>query len=157
MSCHVSACPNHWTGRTTPLSARGAVASLGAFGYELDLTKLSDEEKETVKEQIRAYRETDELVLRGDLYRLHSPFESNLFCEMLVSKDKSRAYAVGMCLRGDPYETRTVRLRGLDERKTYTVRELGITASGAALMQIGLPLSAMGDYEAWQWHIEEKE
>ena len=155
MSCHVSACPNHWTQRTTPLQARGAVASLGAFGYELDLTKLSDEEKETVREQIRQYKQTDTLVLRGDLYRLYSPFESDLFCEMLVSKDKSRAYAVGMCLRGDPYETRTVRLKGLDENKTYTVAELGLSASGTALMQIGLPLSAMGDYDAWQWHIEE--
>ena len=155
MSCHVSACPNHWTQRTTPLSTRGAVASLGAFGYELDLTKLTDEEKETVKEQIRQYKQTNELVLHSDLYRLYSPFESDLFCEMLVSKDKSRAYAVGMCLRGDPYETRTVRLKGLDENRTYTVRELDLSASGAALMQIGLPLSPMGDYDAWQWHIEE--
>ena len=155
MSCHVSACPNHWTQRTTPLQARGAVASLGAFGYELDLTKLSDEEKETVREQIRQYKQTDTLVLRGDLYRLFSPFESDLFCKMLVSKDKSRAYAVGMCLRGDPYETRTVRLKGLDGNKTYTVRELGLSVSGTALMQIGLPLSVMGDYDAWQWHIEE--
>ena len=155
MSCHVSACPNHWTQRTTPLQARGAVASLGAFGYELDLTKLSDEEKETVREQIRQYKQTDTLVLRGDLYRLFSPFESDLFCKMLVSKDKSRAYAVGMCLRGDPYETRTVRLKGLDGNKTYTVRELGLSVSGTALMQIGLPLSVMGDYDAWQWHIDE--
>ena len=116
---------------------------------------MTDEEKETVKEQIRQYKQTNELVLHSDLYRLYSPFESDLFCEMLVSKDKARAYAVGMCLRGDPYETRTVRLKGLDENKTYTVRELGLSASGAALMQIGLPLSPIGDYDAWQWHIEE--
>ena len=156
MSCHVSACPHPWAGRTTPLKTRGAVASLGAFGYELDLTKLSDEEKETVKTQIREYKEIDELVLRSDLYRLLSPFDSDYFCQLLVSKDRTRAYAVGMCLRGGPYTVRTVRLRGLDENKTYTVRELKCTVSGKALMQIGLPLSAMGDYDAWTWHIEEK-
>lgn len=45
MSCHVSACPNHQTQRTTPFATRGAIASIGATGYELDLTKLSNSEK----------------------------------------------------------------------------------------------------------------
>ena len=156
ISCHVSACPNHWTGRTTPLSTRGAVASLGAFGYELDLTKLTEEEKARVKEQIRRYKQTHELVLRGDLYRLCNPFSDNFFCEMLVSKDKTSAYAAGMCLRGDPYASnRTVRLRGLDEKKTYAVQELGLTASGAALMQMGLYVPGSQEYDGWQWTLTE--
>ena len=65
MSCHVSACPNHQTQRTTPFATRGAIASLGATGYELDLTKLSEEEKEQVKEQIKNYKQIDELVLKA--------------------------------------------------------------------------------------------
>lgn len=49
MSCHVAACPNHQTQRITPFSTRGAIASLGATGYELDLSKMTGEEKELTK------------------------------------------------------------------------------------------------------------
>lgn len=156
MSCHVSACPNHQTQRTTPFATRGAIASLGATGYELDLTKLSEEEKEQVKEQIKNYKQIDELVLRGDLYRLADPFKGNYFCEILVSKDKSKAYVVGERFRGVPCDhDRVLKLRGLDESKTYTVRELNVTASGAALMGAGLFCPRLHDCGSWVWHIEE--
>ena len=156
MSCHVSACPNHQTQRTTPFATRGAVASLGATGYELDLTKLSEEEKAQVREQIENYKQIDELVLKGDLYRLSDPFQSNYFCEMLVSKDKSKAYVVGERFRGDPCDhDRVLKLCGLDEGKTYTIRELNVTASGAALMGVGLFCPRLPDCGSWVWHIEE--
>ena len=51
---HVSVCPNHQTGRVTPFRTRGDVALAGSFGYEMDLNKISDEEKEMVKEQVAA-------------------------------------------------------------------------------------------------------
>lgn len=156
MSCHVSACPNHQTGRTTPFATRGAVASLGATGYELDLTKLSEEEKVQVREQIENYKQIDELVLKGDLYRLADPFDGNYFCEMLVSKDKSKAYVVGERFRADPCDhDRVLKLRGLDEGKTYAIRELNVTASGAALMGAGLFCPRLPDCGSWVWHIEE--
>lgn len=156
MSCHVSACPNHQTGRTTPFATRGAVASLGATGYELDLTKLSEEEKVQVREQIENYKQIDELVLKGDLYRLADPFDGNYFCEMLVSKDKSKAYVVGERFRADPcYHDRVLKLRGLDEGKTYAIRELNVTASGAALTGAGLFCPRLPDCGSWVWHIEE--
>ena len=156
MSCHVSACPNHQTGRTTPFATRGAIASLGATGYELDLTKLSEEEKAQVREQIENYKLIDELVLRGDLYRLADPFDGNYFCEMLVSKDKSKAYLVGERFRGDPCDhDRVMKLFGLNESKTYTIRELNVTASGAVLMGAGLFYPRLPDCGSWVWHIEE--
>ena len=156
MSCHVSACPNHQTGRMTPLAARGHIASLGATGYELDLNKLSAEEKEAVKAQIRAYRATEDLILRGDLYRLLDPFEGNYFAEIAVSKDKTRAYLVGMTARAVPSDyNRRIRLKGLEENKRYHVRELGLTLHGSTLMHAGLLLPKQHDYETWAWHIEE--
>ena len=156
MSCHVSACPNHQTQRITPFATRGAVASLGAMGYELDLTKLSEEEKEQVREQIENYKQIAELVLKGELYRLADPFKGNYFCEMLVSKDKSKAYLVGERFRGDPCDhDRVLKLRGLDESKTYAIRELNVTASGAALMGAGLFCPRLPDCGSWVWHIEE--
>lgn len=157
MSCHVSICPNHQTGRTIPMDTRGNVASLGSFGYELDLTKLTEEEKDCVKLQIQNYKQIEDLVLNGDLYRLSNPFDTYCFCEMLVSKDKSKAYAVGVRTRGMPWDIdNLIKLVGLDEGKTYYIKELEITASGKALSTIGLLMPKLGDYQSWVWHIEEK-
>lgn len=156
MSCHVSACPNHQTGRTTPFETRGAIASLGATGYELDLTKLAQDEKQQVKVQVDAYKQIDDLVLCGDLYRISNPFETNYFCEMIVSKDKTKAYLVGERFRGDPCDhDRVIKLSGLDEGKTYSIKELNITATGAALMSAGLLYPRLADCQSWIWHINE--
>lgn len=156
MSCHVSACPNHQTQRTTPFKTRGVIASFGATGYELDLTKLSEEEKQEVKEQIKAYKQIDDLLLKGDLYRLSNPFESNYFCEMTVAKDKSKAYVVGERFRGEPCDhDRILKLCGLDENKIYRINELNVTASGKALMSAGVFFPRLPDCGGWTWHIEE--
>lgn len=156
MSCHVSACPNHQTGRTTPFETRGAVASLGTFGYELDLPKLSEKEKERVKGQIRDYKEIADLVLKGDLYRLSDPFQSNYFCEMLVSKDKTRAYLVGERFRNDPDgHEELIKIHGLADEKIYRIAELNATVSGRALSGKGIVLPRLGDCESWTWHIAE--
>ena len=156
MSCHVSACPNHQTQRITPFETRGVIASLGATGYELDLTKLSDEEKAQVKAQIANYKRIDGLVLNGDLFRLANPFETDYFCEMIVAKDKTEAYVVGERFRGDPCDhDRLLKLNGLDENKTYTIKELCVTASGKALMSAGVHYPRLPDCGSWIWHIEE--
>ena len=140
----------------TPLSTRGAIASLGGSGYELDISVLSEEEKNVCKEQIAAYRKISDLMLRGDLYRLSNPFSENYFCEMIVSKDKRCAYVVGEQLRAIPLaNTQYVKLVGLAEEKLYRIEELNLTASGKTLIFVGVPLPKLGDYESFIWHIEE--
>lgn len=155
MSCHVSACPSCHIKRTTPFSTRGAVASLGATGYELDISILSSEKLDEIKEQIKQYKKTEDIILNGDLYRLLDPFAGNYFCEMVVSKDKSRAYVVGTCSLTSPCEFNiVVRLNGLDENEYYRVDELGIFASGKALKNAGLILPRLDDFGSFVWHIE---
>lgn len=152
MSCHVSACPNHQTQRITPFATRGAIASLGATGYELDLAKLGDDEKRQVKEQVANYKRIDDLVLEGDLYRISDPFVNNYFAEMLVAKDKSKAYVVGERFRADPCDSdRIIKLQGLDENKLYHIEELDMTASGRALMNVGLLYPRLNDCGSWTW------
>lgn len=67
---HVSAVPNHQTGRMTELATRAAVAMAGSFGYELDLNLLTEEEKEQVREQIKNYHRFEMLIRQGRYYRL---------------------------------------------------------------------------------------
>ena len=156
MSCHVSVCPNHQTLRTTAFSARGAIASLGAFGYELDLASLSAEEKQLVREQIKAYREQEALIQRGDLYRILNPFEGNAFCVAVVAKDKSSALVVGLQTHAVPADTdHRLRLSGLDPQRRYLIKELNITARGDTLMHAGVLFPRVFDFGAWVWHIQE--
>ena len=66
MSAHVSASPNHQTGRVNSLHTRGIVAMGGSFGYELDISTLSDEEKEEIARQVKEYRACAGIIRNGD-------------------------------------------------------------------------------------------
>lgn len=155
MSCHVSVCPNHQTGRTTPFATRAAIAQLGATGYELDLAKLSDAELQAVRAQTAAYAEKEQLVLAGDLYRIDDPNTGNFFSEALVAKDKKSAYL--LVYRRHTVanaETKRVKMQGLCEDVRYCVPELNLTASGATLMRVGIPVPfPSGDYTVCEYHF----
>ena len=154
MSCHVSACPNHQTQRITPFNTRGVVASLGPTGYELDPTKLSEQEIAQVKTQIADYEKVADLLLQGDSFRLCNPFSGNYFAQMIVAKDKRAAYLCGVRTHGVPCDyDNFVALTGLSENLTYRIEELDVTASGTALTTIGVRLPRLPDFGAWTWHI----
>ena len=149
MGAHVSVCPNHTVGRTTPFETRGDVALLGTFGYELDITKLSAEEKEQVKEQVRKYHKYNDLIREGDYYRLESASDNGFYDSwMIVEKDKSRAllFYVQMLARANT-KSRFVRLAGLDSGKRYAVD--GKEYAGGTLMKAGLRIpSEFGDFKS---------
>ena len=138
MGAHVSAVPNHQVNRATPLSTRANVAYFGTFGYELDLNRLTSEEREQVRAQIAFMKEHRDVIQFGDFYRLLSPFQGNYTAWMAVSPDR-RTALVGW------YKTlnevngpfRRLRLRGLDPALCYTVD--GTSAHyGDELMEVGL-------------------
>ena len=72
LGCHVSACPNHQTLRTTSLDTRFAVALCGVLGYELDFTELSGEERRAISAQIALYRRLRPWLCRAAYYRLEN-------------------------------------------------------------------------------------
>ncbi len=156
MSCHVSASPNHQTGRITSLESRTAIAHLGATGYELDSTKLSGAELAHIKKDIADYREIQDLVLCGDLYRMNDPLSENLFAQIFVAKDKSRALLTVMkpVAIGNSCHT-VVYPRGLSADTLYTVRERGLTLSGRTLMNVGLRVDfPYSDFGTAVYHID---
>lgn len=156
MGSHVSAAPNQQTGRSVALKTRGVVAMAGAFGYEMDLNLLTEEEKEEVRTQIRAYKKDEELIRGGDYYRLHTPGkDTEAAAWAFVSKDKKKAILsiVTLDQHGNA-PTVYVRLRGIKPNAVYQCEETGEVHSGAALMHAGYPVPAvMGEYNAWQFHF----
>ncbi|MCI8940408.1 MAG: alpha-galactosidase [Dorea sp.] len=150
MGAHVSVCPNHGTGRTTPFDTRAIVASAGTFGYELDLAKLSDEEKEIAKEHIQEYKEMEMLVLNGDYYRLTNPYRNHEYVLwQFVSKDKKETIVNGVMLRNESNpHIHLVYLEGLEPDRHYKDADTGAVYTGAALMYAGVPLPVgQGDYQ----------
>ena len=139
MGSHVSAVPNHQTGRITPIETRGNVAMSGCFGYELDLNTLSADELEKVRAQIARIKSVRNTLLYGDFHRLLSPYEGNDTAWITVSKDQSEAvFMYTRALAKSFTYPPLVKLRGLAADKVYTVVETGETYTGDELMNLGL-------------------
>lgn len=155
MGSHVSAVPNHQVHRITPLHTRGVVAMAGSFGYELDITKMTDEEKEEVKSQVEFYKNIRKTIQFGDLYRLKSAFYSNEAAWMNISKDGNnlvvsyvKKYAEANVLQ------KRLKLKALDENSLYEISETGEIFGGDELMYIGLEVGELnGDYQARSWTL----
>jgi alpha-galactosidase len=153
MGAHVSAVPNHQTHRLTSLDMRGDAAMSGNFGYELDLTKLTADERQTVKRQVSQYKENRELVQLGDFYRLLSPFAGDDASWMFVADDKSEAlvFYFGVLTEANiPYKR--VKLQGLDPAKVYRMEGTDFSFGGDQLMYVGLNIPELpGDFQSCSW------
>ncbi len=149
---HVSAVPNHQTGRSVGLHTRGVVAMAGAFGYELDPEKLSEEEKAAVREQIRRYKSWEALIRGGRYYRLSNPFKEAFAAWMFVSEKKDRALlSVVMLEMHGNMTVSYVKMKGLDPLAAYRDTESGRRYYGADLMKAGLPMPVeLKEYPAYQ-------
>ena len=156
MGSHVSEVPNHQVGRITPLSTRAAVAMEGSFGYELDINKMTSEEKEEVKKQVEFYKEIRQICQFGDLYRLKNTFDGNDAAWMHLSKDKSK----GVITYVKPYGEvnvlpKRLKLRVLEKEAIYKVVETNEVYGGDELMYVGLYIGELlGDYQSRVWTIE---
>ena len=153
---HVSACPNHQTGRSVPIETRGAVAAAGTFGYELDPAKLSEAERRAVREQTRVYREDADLIREGLYYRLSDPMSADCCAWAFVSEDGERAMitAVLQALHGY-MPPLYIRPRGLTPGAVYRDRESGRCYGADALMDMGLPLpQELRQFDSFVWRLE---
>lgn len=147
---HVSAAPNHQTGRTTSLHTRAVVAMAGTFGYELDPSKMDEAEKAEVKEQVRRYRNYEELIREGAYYRLSDPFTDCCAAWMFQREGQVLLNVVMLENHGNMPVT-YVKLKGLEPEAVYQDTAGGRCYTGSALMEAGLPLPVeMGEYLAYQ-------
>lgn len=136
---HVSAVPNDQVGRLTSIDTRAKVAYFGAFGYELDITKLSETEQATIKQQVAFYKQYRKLFQFGKFYRLETPdTNDNVYDWETVSDDQKTA--IGMryqVLNGPNPAYIRYYFKGLDPQQKYTVNDSQEVFSGAELMNAG--------------------
>ena len=156
MGSHVSAVPNHQTGRVTSMHTRGVAAMSGTFGYELNPALLNAKEKAEIRAQLAQYREYQELIREGDYYRLSNPFQDNFAAWMVVSDDRSKALVIVIRLTAEANPPAAyVTLKGMEEDAFYREKTTGKVYPGAALMEAGILLpAAVSEYEAYQIELE---
>lgn len=156
MGSHVSASPNHQTGRSMSLHTRGIVAMAGTFGYELDLGKLSEEEKEEIRGQIADYHKYAPLILNGLYYRLTDPFKEEVGAWAFVSEDGKEVllHAVMQEVHGN-MTVNYIPLKGLISGKQYQEQASGKIYDADVLMEIGMPMPIEAkEYCAYQYYLK---
>ena len=162
MAAHVSASPNHQTGRRIPLKYRFDVAMSGRLGIEMKPSDFNDNELKFAQQAVGEYKRLREVIQQGDLYRLLSPYEGEGMAAslMYVSPDKQKAVLYAYKLKhfvghGVP----RIYLKGLDPDKRYRLHEInrtddgmkfadGLVVTGRVLMNAGLDAHLDTEYSS---------
>lgn len=159
---HLSANPNHTTGRQHGLGFRLITALFGHLGLELDVLAMTETEKTRVRELVDIYKRHRTLLHSGDLVRLDTA-DPALQAQGVIAQDQSRALFTAATL-ALPRQMLLppLRLTGLEPQRDYEVRlwlpdeaqgpsptpsalqaQGGDRFSGALLMRAGLQLPVL--------------
>lgn len=156
IGAHVSDCPNHAVGRSTPFKTRGHVALAGTFGYELDITRISEEERAQIPGQVEMCHKYQALIQAGDYYRIESWTDKKPYdCWEVAAKDGSQALVTYVQLLGiaRPH-SRVIRLKGLEPGGQYQLEGTDEMYTGEELMYGGFLAKGMkGDFLSRIYHF----
>ena len=166
MAQHVSASPNHQTGRQIPLKFRFDVAFTGRLGIEMKPADFNEREMAFAQRAIETYKQFRPIIQQGDLYRLISPYEGKGYCsEMIVNEQKTEAlfFAYKFEQYVDLFRPR-FRFAGLDPNAIYTLTEInreggtdhweGHKFSGKFLMENGVEVRLDGQWASKVIHLK---
>ncbi len=156
MGAHVSDCPNHSVGRTTPFKTRGEVALAGTFGYELDVTRIPQADRDSIPGQVAMYHKYNDLIRTGDYYRLANYSENHQYdCYEVVAKDASEALVTYVeVLHRANFKSRRIRLKGLNASAVYENEDTKERFCGDVLMYAGIQMpESWGDFTSCLIHF----
>ena len=166
MAQHVSASPNHQTGRQIPLKFRFDVAFTGRLGIEMKPADFNEREMAFAQRAIETYKQFRPIIQQGDLYRLISPYEGKGYCsEMIMNEQKTEGlfFAYKFEQYVDLFRPR-FRFAGLDPNAVYTLTELnreggadhweGHKFSGKFLMENGVEVRLEGQWASKVIHLK---
>ncbi|MGN0203724.1 MAG: alpha-galactosidase, partial [Coprococcus sp.] len=156
MGAHVSDCPNHVIGRNTPFSTRGHVALAGTFGYELDITKISSEDRLQIRDQVNMCHKYQRLMQTGDYYRILSWTDEKPYdCWMVAAKDQSEALVTYVQVLGSSNaHSKVIYLKGLEADAKYRLEGTDEVFFGEELLNCGFMVRDIwGDFQSRLYHF----
>ena len=127
---------------------------MGKMGYDIRVNELTADELKFSQQALQNYARLKDLIWKGDLYRLVSPYEQERAVLMYVSGDQAKSILFSYSLHPRAFnQFSVVKLAGLDPKKNYKIEEInkvpdfrsrfradGKVLSGDYLMKIGLSL-----------------
>jgi alpha-galactosidase len=126
MGAHIASGRSHTTGRVHDLDFRAATAIFGHLGIEWDLATATPEELEQLRAWIELFKQHRELLLGGDLVRVHRS-DPSLDVHGVVAGDRSRSiFAFSAVGRSEVVSPGRLRFAGLDPQRRYRVTPLMI-------------------------------
>ena len=159
MGAHISVCPNKKTKREVSWKTRAVTAMHGTFGYELDPSQMTVEERQECAKYSEFYREHSQLITEGDYYRLSSPYDDSIYVAwQFVSKDKAKSLVFVVTEDISIIDKNSyVHVKGLEKDAMYKIEETGQCLSGAALRNIGILLpNTQPQYSAFVFTLNKK-
>ncbi len=156
MGSHISDIPNHQVGRMTSIDARAHVVMSANMGFELDLTKLSSDEKSKIKAYISEYKKLRKLIQFGNFYRLLSPFDGNEAAWMIIDEEKNEFLLYHFKILGTPNSKSTrLRLKGISTEKNYKLEGTDEIYGGDELTFEGITIPhTLGDFKSVLMHFK---
>lgn len=168
---HVSATPNHITGRLIPMKFRCDVAMSGRMGIEMDPAGATEKELAILKQAVGDYKRIRHILTEGRLYRLQSPYGNEYTASMFSTGREAVLFLY--CIDYIPGVWRApLRLYGLRDDTRYRIEELGridqerhmmnlakgmefhrACIQGSVLRVQGLPIAFGGQYESRVYHL----
>ncbi|MBD3588651.1 alpha-galactosidase [Bacteroides sp. GM023] len=158
MAQHVSASPNHQTGRRLPLKFRFDVAMSGRLGMEIQPKNMTEDEKVFARKSIESYKKIRPVIQLGNLYRLASPYDRKGVASLMYTNDE-QTKAVFFAYKMEHFANQMIpriRLAGLDPQKNYKLKEVTPNGkpcfldekliSGSVLMNTGLAIPLWQEY-----------
>jgi len=150
----ITSCNHITTMGKQSLKYRTDVAMMGKMGYDIRVNEMTADELKFSKQALQNYARLKDLIWKGDLYRLVSPYEQERAVLMYVSGDQAKSILFSYSLHPRAFnQFSAVKLNGLDPKKNYKIEEInkmpdsrsrfradGKTFSGDYLMKIGLSL-----------------
>ncbi len=156
MGSHVSAIPNHQVGRITPIEMRLSVAMAANFGFELDLSKLSEHDKASIKASIENYKEMRKIIQFGEFHRLLDPFKGNETAWIISSEDKREFLLYYYRILNGPNEfPRILKIKGIDTSLQYLLTDTDTVYGGDELTFRGIILPQIErDFQSFIMHFK---
>ena len=124
MSSHVT----NWN-KESSIKFRVDVASIGKLGFDIELDKLSDEEKEFCKQALLNYKSFQKTIWHGDMYRLQDPYENPIASIQYVNQEKTSSVVFSFLVSQrfqTFYSNEPILFKGLDPKKTYEIEEVNL-------------------------------
>ena len=140
MAAYIGPSPNHQNGRISSIKSRYLAGFFCASrGISLDIPNLEKEEIDKIKEYIAFTNFTSQEMLGGSFYRLLK--EPHKFCWQFITSDASKVYLLYFhILAATNMSIPRVRLKGLNSKSQYYLKQEDLLLSGDTLMKLGFEL-----------------